>query len=228
MSKLMKNFYLIVVLLLLTIMQGCGSDSYNKSSASTDNDLIAVKDASELVGIWRISSSLFIFTQSGYFDVRNIGADNLNYLDRGYDTKYYISNDVLYTQSPRESAVKRGSPVYINIDRDMIYLYDDTNRGYYKIDMEAVIQNWDEEFIRVTNASQILGGWADKLGLGDYTFYENGDCDMSSFKRKYTIDNGNIYFFEDKEGYGNRMAYLSKDGSTLYFNLNTNNAYFRK
>lgn len=51
---------------------------------------------------------------------------------------------------------------------------------------------------------------------------------MSSFKRKYTIDNGNIYFSEGNEGYGNRMAYLSKDGSTLYFNLNTNNAYFRK
>lgn len=224
----MSKVFKVILVLLLTIIQGCGSDSDTKSSASTDNDLIAVKDASELVGTWIISSSLFIFTQSGYFDVRDIGSDNLNYLDRGYDTKYYISNETLYTQSPNESAVKRGSPVYINRDRNIIYLYDDTNLEYHKIDMNAVLKNWNENFVRVTNASQILGGWADKLGFSDYTFYENGDCDMSSFKRKYTIDNGNIYFFEGKDGYGNRMAYLSKDGSTLYFNLNTNNAYFRK
>lgn len=236
MSKVIKNkknlfmMKVAIIILALTIMQGCGSDNEGSlpEDKSADNVLIAVKDASELIGTWRIQRSLFIFTKDGYFDVREIGADNLNDLNKGYSVKYFISDNTLYTQSENERAVKRGSPVYINKDRNMIYLYDDTNRGYYKIDMDAVIQSWDEEFVRVTNASQILGGWADKLGFGDYIFYENGDCDMSSFKRKYTIDNGNIYFFEGKDGYGNRMAHLSKDGSALYFNLDTNSAYFRK
>lgn len=212
---------LSIVATIFLFMQGCGENNEK-------NGLIAIKDASQLIGTWRIEMSLFIFTEEGYFDVREIGTDNLNDLNKNYSIKYFISNETLYTQSPNESVIKRGSPVYINKDKNMIYLYDDTNRGYYKIDMNEIIQNWDATFVRITNASQILGSWIDKLGFSDYTFYENGNCDMSSFKRNYTINNGNIYFFEGTEGYGNRMTYLSKDGNAMYFNLDTNNVYFRK
>ena len=218
----MLKIKIIILSIAFLFISACGE-------TKSENKLIAVKDVSELVGTWILGDNmLFIFTPNGYFDIRNIGVHNLNELDKGYYIRYYISNETLYTQGLDDSATRRGSPVYINSDRNIIYLYNDTNKlQYHKIDMNAVLKKWDEEFVRVTNASQILGTWIDKLDF-TYTFYEDGYCDDWVSRKKYTIDNGNIYFSEDDVGYGNRMTYLSKDGSELYFNLRTNDAYHRK
>lgn len=196
-----------------------------------DDGLIVVKNETDLVGTWIIEGTIFVFTEDGYFDIISIGMDNLNNLNKVSDIKYYISNETLYTKSPNENPIRRGWPAYMNNDKNMLYLYDLTDKPHYKIDMNEVLTEWSRVFVKVTNASQIIGSWTN-TGILDtirYSFYDNGTCDFQGDRKKYTVDNGNIHIFlnENDDG-GNRVVFLSQDGNILYFNLKTNSPYFRE